>query len=181
MTSIFLPLIMAAGLWSNPGERCADVQPQQIAMVCTSGSVLGQVHSGAGQLEADVWLDPAANGVGWASVVINGDVPADNRYASAGLVQDMDPWQGYPPWGVLLSQMPTHTNGYTLVETPAGWHRLRISYDGAGIAEACVDGHCERVLVEMPEWQYQLICTGVPVNTPGVNPATCRFMNIRMH
>ena len=178
---LYLPVVLAWSLWSAWGERCADIGPTQISMVCTSAALLGPAQSGPGALSAEVWMQPAPNGSGYAAVVLNGDPAADNRYASAAIAQQLDPFADLvEPWGVLLAQMPSHVNAYMLGPAPPGWHQLSVAYDGAGIAEACVDGRCERVRVELPSWQPSLLCAGVAPNTPGANPATCLFRNVVM-
>lgn len=133
---------------------------------------------GPGRISADVWLEPS-NGRGWASVALNGDVAADNRYASAGIAQGIEPFEHLgEPWGVLLAQMPAYANAYTLTRAPLGWHRLTVAYDGKGEAVACVDGVCERTRVELGEYRPELICAGNSPSTPGRNEAFCSFRNI---
>lgn len=178
---VFIPYILAASFWSAYGERCATIAPDQVAMHCTSAALLGPTQAGPGWLSAEVWMQPAADGAGYAAIVLNGDVTADNRYASAAIAQRLDPFTHLlDPWGVLLAQMPDYTVGYELTPAPAGWHQLSVAYDGQGAAEACVDGACERVAVDFGTYQPSLLCAGVSPNTPGTNPATCLFRNVVM-
>lgn len=179
--TVFLPYILAASLWAPLGERCATIAPDQVAMRCTSAALFGPAQSGPGSIAAEVWMAPAADGAGYAAIVLNGDPAADNRYASAAIAQRLDPFTHLlDPWGVLLAQMPDYAVGYELTPAPAGWHQLSVAYDDQGAAEACVDGHCERVAVRLGTYQYSLLCAGVPPDTPGVNPATCLFRNVVM-
>lgn len=170
---IYIPLITT--LWASWGQPCG--QPSE--MRCTSGAHVSVARSGAGWLEADVWMEPAADGRGFASVAMNGDLAADNRYGSAALAQGIAPFEGMAG-GFLLAQMPEYANGFQLGSVAQGWHRLRVEYDGHSLIRACVDGVCEVARVVMGVWRYELICVGVNPGESGHNPALCRFANVRI-
>lgn len=170
---IYLPLITT--LWATWGEACG--QPAE--MRCTSGAHISAERSGAGWLQTDAWLEPAADGRGFASVAINGDLAADNRYGSAALAQGIAPFEGMAG-GFLLAQMPEYANAYSLIPHAPGWHRLRVEYDGVSLIRACVDGVCEVARVVMDAWRYELVCVGVNPGESGHNPALCRFANVRI-
>jgi len=169
---VFIPIIYA--LWQPYGEACG--QPSE--MRCTSAAHISAPRSGAGWLEADVWLESAADGRGFASVAINGDLAADNRYGSAALAQGIAPFEGMAG-GFLLAQMPEYANAYSLTPHAQGWHRLRVEYDGVSLIRACVDSVCEVARVVMDVWRYELVCAGVNPGESGHNPALCRFENVR--
>lgn len=170
---VFIPLITT--LWATWGEACG--QPAE--MRCTSGAHISAERSGAGWLQTDAWLEPAADGRGFASVAINGDLAADNRYGSAALAQGIAPFEGMAG-GFLLAQMPEYANAYSLIPHAPGWHRLRVEYDGVSLIRACVDGVCEVARVVMDAWRYELVCVGVNPGESGHNPALCRFANVRI-
>lgn len=169
---IYLPLITT--LWAAWGFPCG--QPAE--MRCTSGAHVSAERSGAGWIEADVWMESAPDGRGFASVAINGDLAADNRYGSAAIAADIAPFEGMAG-GFLLAQMPDYANGFRLGSVAQGWHRLRVEYDGRDLIRACVDGVCELARVVMGVWRYELVCVGVNPGESGHNPALCRFTNVR--
>lgn len=170
---IYLPLITT--LWAAWGFPCG--QPTE--MRCTSGAHVSAERSGAGWIEADVWMESAPDGRGFASVAINGDLAADNRYGSAAIAADIAPFEGMAG-GFLLAQMPEYANAYSLIPHAPGWHRLRVEYDGVSLIRACVDGVCEVARVVMDVWRYELICVGVNPGEAGRNAALCRFANVRI-
>lgn len=180
MISVFLPLVLAASLWSPLGWRCAEIGPV-ITMRCTASALLGPAMRGPATFSADVRAAPAADGRVWASLALNGDVERDNRYASVGITAGIDPFRYLSNlWGVLLVEQPTHANAYELAPVGDGWHRLRVEYDGQGLIKACVDGVCEQAAIELTEVQPELICMGVDKMEPGENVATCEFRGVRV-
>ena len=163
-------------------EPCVRHTPAAIVMECQSGGYYGpgmDLERGV-RISADVLVTPAADGRFWATVALNADIPADDRYTSAGIQQGIAPyWGDTQPYAVQLST-PADTCCERLKPIDVGeWHHIEVAYS-AGRATLTVDGTQRTVAVDLGDTAHpELLCVAVdPGESKPGNHAGCEWRNL---
>lgn len=175
MRAFYLPLMLAASLWTPYGESCG----QPAAMRCTSAGLVSEPQSGAISVRATVRVGPADDGRFWAGLALNADLHADNRYAQAAITQGIAPYWDQQASGVTLADGADRCCTVLGSIDPAQPHSLSVAYDGRGRATMCVDGVCDTVKIDLgASYVVELLCVGVDPGESGSNPVDCAYTDI---
>jgi hypothetical protein len=179
---VFLPLLLGPFAAWHSLEPCVTHTPAAIVMECQSNGYYGPrmaLDRGV-RISADVRVQPADDGRFWATIALNADIPADDRYTSAGIQQGIAPyWGDTQPWAVQLST-PADTCCERLKPIDVGeWHHIEVAYHD-GRATLTVDGTQRTVAIDLGASAHpELLCVAVdPGETKPGSVAGCEWRNL---